>query len=129
MTQAISFDASIPILTEILYAADHAEVTAGIAPEAMDDARKVSESFGATSEKIDENQWDSLEQQLSERILDRLQQRMASVLEQRVSELLQHALQGLSEEICRGLQANMTQIVAQEMAQMKAQMKAEINRR
>lgn len=128
MTQATSFDASIPVLTEILYAADNAEVKAEIEPETTDGAREAAGPVEAISGKIDENQWKILEQQLTERILDRLQQRMAVVLEQRMSELLQHALQGLSQEICSGLQANMTQIVAQEMAQIKSAMSAEMNK-
>ncbi len=128
MMQAISFDTSIPVLTEILYAADNAEVKAEIEPETTDGAREAAEPVEAISENIDENHWKKIEQQLTERILDQLQQRMAVVLEQRMSELLQHALQGLSQEICSGLQANMTHIVAQEMAQIKSAMDAEINK-
>jgi hypothetical protein len=138
MTQAPSFDASIPVLTEILYAADNAEVAAEMAPEpepmastmtaAIDDARCAPEPSAAKSAKPDQKTWNRLEQQLSERILNRVQQRMTIVLEQRMTELLQHALQGLSEEICRGLQANMTHIVAQEMEQVKSELKAEMNK-
>ncbi len=146
MTQAPSFDASIPVLTEILYAADNAEVATEVAAEiepevilmpmsmpataatAIDEARCAPEPSEARSDKPDQKTWNRLEQQLSERILNRLQQRMAIVLEQRMTELLQHALQGLSQEICSGLQANMTHIVAQEMEQVKSELKAEMNK-
>jgi hypothetical protein len=128
MTQAISFDTSIPVLTEILYAEDNAEVKAEHEPETMGEARKAAGPAEAISGKIDENQWKRIEQELTERIMDRLQQRMEVVLERRMSELLQHALQGLSQEICSGLQSNMTHIVAQEMAQIKSAMDAEMKK-
>lgn len=96
-----SFDTSIPVLTEILYVADDAEIESEAQPLASDQA------------------WNVLEQQLSTRILSQLQQQIPIMLEQRMHELLRR----LNQQICADLQADVTRIVAQELAQMKTNMK------
>lgn len=109
-----SFDTSIPVLTEILYAADGAEVEPEAPPLAS--AHLAIAAAGPTGPTSDDQAWNVLEQQLSTRILRQLQQQIPVVLEQRLNELLR----GLHQQICTDLQADVTRIVAQELAQMKA---------
>lgn len=109
MSQASSFDDSIPVLTEILHAADSADVNAelNLALEAEAEAEAPAEP--------------RLEQAPSEHILLQLQQRITIALEQRMADVLHHALLGLSQEIRAGLHISIEQIVAQELAQLKAE--------
>ncbi len=110
-----SFDASIPVLTEILFVADDAKV--GFTAEALPLANEHAaiDAAGPTRQAPDDQAWNTIEQQLSERILIQLQQQLPIVLEQRIGEMLQ----GLSEKICADLQAGVASIVAQELAQLK----------
>ncbi len=118
-----SFDASIPVLTEILYVADDAEIESEAQPLASDHAAiEAVAPTSQTSQISDDQAWHTLEQQLSTRILSQLQQQIPLALEQRMSELLQ----GLSQQLCADLQADVTRIVAQEVAQMKTEMKTEM---
>jgi hypothetical protein len=122
-----SFDASIPVLTEILYVADNPEIEGQGAPEVKEepkierqariDDHAVIEAAAPGSQASDEQAWNVLEQQLSERIMRQLQQQMPAVLEQQMNEMLQ----GLSQKICADLQANVARIVAQELVQMKTE--------
>lgn len=107
MSQASSFDDSIPVLTEILHAADSADVNA-----------ELNLALEAEAEAPAEPR---LEQAPSEHILLQLQQRITIALEQRMADVLHHALLGLSQEIRAGLHISIEQIVAQELAQLKAE--------
>jgi hypothetical protein len=111
-----SFDASIPVLTEILYVPDDAEVEV--------EAQPLADDHAASPQASGDQAWSRLEQQLSTRILSQLQQQMPIVLEQRINEMLQ----GLGQTICADLQANVQRIVEQELGQMKAQMKTEMKK-
>lgn len=107
-----SFDASIPVLTEVL---DEQPVPAAAAPAA----------------EPQPGEWEALERQLSERILQQLQARVDFVLEQRIKdsmeEVLSHALRGLTAEIRSGLHDTLSKIVtravAQELTHLQAQKK------
>ena len=127
MNPVASFDASIPVLTEILHAAGSPDIKierkidaeapasgqSTAAPAAT--TEPVADAFGNTT-------WNMLEQQLSERIFQQLQQHIATALEQRMADVLHHALLGLGQEMRNGLHISIEQIVAQELAQLKADM-------
>lgn len=114
-----AFDASIPVLTEVL--APEAEAPAAPAPDL--EARAVA---GWSAEE-----WEVLERRLSERVLHALQSRVDFVLEQRVrdamAEVLQHALKDLTSEIRSGLHDTLekivTRAVSQEITHLQAQKK------
>lgn len=116
---AHSFDASIPVLTEVL---DDQPVAAEAPPAAPQQA---------PAEPLP-TEWEALERQLSERILQQLQSRVDFVLEQRIKdsmeEVLSTALRGLTAEIRSGLHDTLTKIVtravAQELTHLQAQKKS-----
>ncbi|HEU4851631.1 MAG TPA: hypothetical protein VFT37_05700 [Telluria sp.] len=116
MTQQ-SFDPSIPVLTEVL------DDTPPAAPAASPDglAQRVVQGWS-------EEEWELLEQRLSERILTQLQSRTDFVLEQRVrdamAEVLQHALKSLTADIRDGLHDTLEKIVARAVAQEITHLKA-----
>jgi hypothetical protein len=116
-----SFDASIPVLTEILHAAGNAELDAerkaGPEAELEIEAERAPAAAPVPDRPGHQN---LLEQQLSERILQQLEQRITVALEQRMADVLHHALLGLGQEIRDGLRISIGHIVAQELAQLKA---------
>jgi hypothetical protein len=114
MNQPSSFDAQIPVLTEVLQdqpagdgALQQPDLAAALEVRAVD-------AWG-------EREWEALERRLSERILQQLQGRVDFVLEQRIkdsmADVLQHALSGLTQEIRSGLQQTIEKIVARAVAQ------------
>lgn len=115
MSQNQSFDASIPVLTEVF------QQTAGQAPAPVrqDDVNAHLEARAIDS--WTEPEWTLLERRLSERILQQLQGRVDFVLEQRLrdsmEEALQHAIAGLTAEIRTGLQHTIEKIVVRAVAQ------------
>lgn len=133
MSQAQSFDASIPVLTEVLKA------------EPLNEALLPGEADGATAlrptpeaqleaDAIDgwtEAEWAVMEHRLSVRIMHQLQSRVDFVLEQRIkdsmAEVLSHALHDLTNEIRIGLHDTIEKIVsravAQELTHLQAQKK------
>lgn len=139
MSQAHSFDASIPVLTEVLKAeplgdallpGEVAGAGAAIAPSstrAEIAARLEADAVDGWSEA----EWSMLEHRLSERIMGKLQSRVDFVLEQRIkdsmAEVLTHALHGLTNEIRIGLHDTIEKIVAravlQELTHLQAQKK------
>ncbi|MYN09082.1 hypothetical protein [Pseudoduganella aquatica] len=117
MSPAHPFDASIPVLTEVL-----------------DDEPVVLEPAAVQQAPVPQpqpNEWETLERQLCERILGQLQSRVDFVLEQRIKdsmeEVLSHALRGLTAEIRSGLHDTLSKIVsravAQELTHLQAQKK------
>jgi hypothetical protein len=122
MSPARPFDASIPVLTEVL---DDTPVAAPVAAVAV----AVAEPAAADTTPGDE--WEMLQKQLSERILQQLQSRVDFVLEQRIKdcmeEVLSQALRGLTAEIRHGLHDTLSKIVgravAQELTHLQAQKK------
>ena len=117
-----SFDPGIPVLTEILFVGDDAEIEIEVEPQPLANDHAAIEAAKQPWQESDDQAWNLLEQQLSQRILNQLQRQIPIVVEQRINEMLQ----GLSQTICADLQANMVRIVAQELAQMKTSMKTNI---
>jgi hypothetical protein len=103
-----SFDASIPVLTEV-FQEQPARFDAPAPGDAVDDANWT------------EPEMEALERRLCERILQQLQGRVDFVLEQRLrdsmEEALQHAMAGLTDEIRRSLQQTIEKIVVRAVAQ------------
>lgn len=107
------FDASIPVLTEVL------------------DDQPVAVVPDPAPAEPQPTEWEALERQLSERILQQLQSRVDFVLEQRIKdsmeEVLSTALRGLTAEIRSGLHDTLSKIVtravAQELTHLQAQKK------
>lgn len=122
MSPAHPFDASIPVLTEVL------DDQPAPAP-AVDTMAVVLAEPALPAAPADE--WEMLQEQLSERILRQLQSRVDFVLEQRIKdsmeEVLGHALRGLTTEIRHGLHDTLSKIVsravAQELTHLQAQKK------
>ncbi|MBA5686557.1 hypothetical protein [Rugamonas apoptosis] len=117
MTPAQPFDASIPVLTEVLRD-DPAPAANGAAlPHADLGAQLEAQALAGWSEQ----EWDLLERRLSTRILQQLQTRVDFVLEQRIkdsmAEVLSHALRDLTGEIRHGLQDTIEKIVARAVSQ------------
>lgn len=149
------FDASIPVLTEVLAApaaeapspaaADVDEPLAPLfdaassmqhgpgqdvappAPADIPDAGAQIERFAIDG--LNELEWDVLERRLSERILHQLQDRVDSVLEQRIrdsmAEVLQRALADLTDELHKGLQRTLKQVVARAVSEEVAHLQAQ----
>lgn len=132
MSPAHPFDASIPVLTEVLpevaqeapaphphQQQRHAHFPAAAAHQAED------------SHVLDQAQWAALERRLSERVLQQLQARVDFVLEQRIrdslEEALNQAIKGLTSEIRHGLHealgAIVSRAVSQELLHLQAQKK------
>jgi hypothetical protein len=126
MSQA-SFDASIPVLTEVLKAEPLSD-EAG-APPAQASAAEQLES--AAIDGWSEAEWAMMEHRLSVRIMHQLQSRVDFVLEQRIkdsmAEVLSHALHDLTNEIRIGLHDTIEKIVSravlQELTHLQAQKK------
>lgn len=117
MSPAQPFDASIPILTEVLRD-DPAPAANGPVMQPADlGAQLEARALDGWSEQ----EWDVLERRLSTRILQQLQSRVDFVLEQRikdsVADVLSHALRDLTGEIRHGLQDTIEKIVARAVAQ------------
>lgn len=130
MSTVSSFDASIPVLTEILHVAGSADVNTELktATQATAGAESAPEPVMVELPTVElikpilevSREQPDLEPQLSQPILQQLQQRITVALEQRMADVLHHALQGLDQEIRAGLHVSIEQIVAQEMARLKA---------
>lgn len=137
MSQAQSFDASIPVLTEVLKAEPLGdELLPGEAASATRTPQSLRAEKAARLEAdaIDgwsEAEWTMMEHRLSERIMHQLQSRVDFVLEQRIkdsmAEVLSHALHDLTNEIRVGLHDTIEKIVAravsQELTHLQAQKK------
>ncbi|MGV7208836.1 hypothetical protein ACLB1G_13380 [Oxalobacteraceae bacterium A2-2] len=139
MSQAHTFDASIPVLTEVLKAEPlRDELLPGETPQEARTAMRVSKRSeqaahleAAAVEQWGQEEWAALEHRLAERILHQLHSRVDFVLEQRIkdsmAEVLTHALQGLTQEIRVGLHDTLEKIVAravsQELTHLQAQKK------
>ncbi|GAB2852539.1 hypothetical protein GCM10027277_21160 [Pseudoduganella ginsengisoli] len=130
MSPAHPYDASIPVLTEVLqetpveppaaaHPPHHAHFPAAAAHQAED------------TQALDDAQWAALERRLSEKVLQQLQSRVDFVLEQRIrdsmEEALNQAIKGLTSEIRHGLHealgAIVSRAVSQELLHLQAQKK------
>ncbi|MTW10902.1 hypothetical protein GM658_09825 [Pseudoduganella eburnea] len=126
MNQA--FDASIPVLTEIMPDEAPAAVSAPVAAEPAPAAEA-----GALPAPDDDEAWEALERRLSDRVLQQLSNRVDFVLEQRIkdsiSEVLDHALHALTVEIREGLHDTIGKIVARAVQQEITHLQASTGRR
>lgn len=129
MTNNATFDASIPVLTELFQ--DH-PITEEVRPRPDAPAPVADETHAELLEAraIGEwtgPDWDQLERRLSERILHQLQTRVDFILEQRLRDIMHEALQvamgGLTDEIRRSLQQTVetivVRVVTQELAHLQ----------
>ncbi|MBV7537031.1 hypothetical protein KW842_14780 [Duganella sp. sic0402] len=127
MSQA-SFDASIPVLTEVLKAEQTAEAPAVVVAPPPSAAAELE---AAAIDGWSDAEWAVLEHRLSVRIMHQLQSRVDFVLEQRIkdsmAEVLSHALHDLTNEIRIGLHDTIEKIVSravtQELTHLQAQKK------
>lgn len=127
-------DASIPVLTEIIYPANAAgaeDETAAtpaspLPPSPMPDAVTVSAATdpmngSATNPAPSEEQWQTLEQSLKEIVLKNVLARVDFVLEHRVrdnlADVLQTAVEGLANEIRAGLKNSLEELVTRAVTQ------------
>jgi hypothetical protein len=126
-----TFDASIPVLTEVLV--DEPVSTAAALPAAtttaiavadvadVADAAEVAAAAPSAPGGLSEADLAALEQRLAERILQQLQGRIDFVLEQgikdKLAEVLDHALRDLTGEIRSGLQLTLEKVVARAVSQ------------
>lgn len=126
MSQAQSFDASIPVLTEVLKAEPLGdELLPGEAASGRSTLSKRAEMAAQLEADAIDNwsdaEWAMMEHRLSERIMHQLQSRVDFVLEQRIkdsmAEVLSHALHGLTNEIRIGLHDTIEKIVARAVSQ------------
>lgn len=138
------FDASIPVLTEVLQpelagqrlpaepandklletAQEQLTATAHEqppAPAALPPSENTAELEASAIAQWGDADWAQLEQHLAERILHKLQARVDFVLEQRIkdsmAEVLNHALQGLTHDIRSGLHDTLEKIVSRAVSQ------------
>lgn len=126
MSQA-SFDASIPVLTEVLKAEPLSDEVATAPPPASAAAQLEDAAIDGWTEA----EWAMMEHRLSVRIMHQLQSRVDFVLEQRIkdcmAEVLSHALHDLTNEIRIGLHDTIEKIVSravtQELTHLQAQKK------
>lgn len=126
MSQA-TFDASIPVLTEVLKAEPLSDEVATAPPPASADAQLEAAAIDGWTDA----EWAVMEHRLSVRIMHQLQSRVDFVLEQRIkdcmAEVLSHALHDLTNEIRIGLHDTIEKIVSravsQELTHLQAQKK------
>ncbi|KQV54100.1 hypothetical protein [Duganella sp. Root336D2] len=109
------FDASIPVLTEIM----KDEVPAAVAQTPFTEENAL--------------EWQALERRVAEQVLQQLSNRVDFVLEQRIknslAEVLEHALHALTAEIRAGLHDTIGKIVTRAVQQEITQLQAGSSRR
>ncbi len=118
MTPQPSFDASIPVLTEVF---QDQPVRLGPQGAADGSAQRGGQALPDAVAAGTDPDMEALERRLCERILQQLQGRVDFVLEQRVrdsmEEALQHAMAGLTDGIRLSLQQTIEKIVVRAVAQ------------
>ncbi|MYN01720.1 hypothetical protein GTP41_06365 [Pseudoduganella sp. DS3] len=134
MNQA--FDASIPVLTEIMRdeAPAPAPAARSAAPAAAAATAPANDAPTPALPALDDAEaWDALERRLSERVLQQLSNRVDFVLEQRIKdnihEVLNHALHALTVEIRDGLHNTIGKIVSRAVQQEIIHLQANSTRR
>ncbi|WP_374585905.1 hypothetical protein [Pseudoduganella sp.] len=135
MNQA--FDASIPVLTEIMRdeaPAPAAPAAARSAAEAAPHPAPANDAGAPALPPLDDaDAWEALERRLAERVLQQLSSRVDFVLEQRIKdsihEVLDHALHTLTLEIRAGLHDTIGKIVARAVQQEITHLQANSSRR
>jgi len=116
-------DTSIPILTEVIAPLAAAQAPAVSAPAEVLAPQQPEQALPEESPKPiwSEAEWDTLERDISLRVLAQLQGRIDFVLEHRVrdnlADVLQTAVESLTAEIRRGLQHTLEEVVKRAVAQ------------
>jgi hypothetical protein len=116
-------DAGIPVLTEIIPAPQPVlatTVATATAPAVTEKAAVVS--LDASADPVrNEEQWNRLEREVTERVLYQVLERIDFVLEQRVrdnlADVLQTAVERLAADIKSGLEQSLKEIVTRAVTQ------------
>ena len=139
MSQDSAFDASIPVLTEVVAEspapASPASPASPLPPpapvvaadEGGDDAQSAHALERRAAERWSGEQWSVMERRVTERVLQQLQGRIDFVLEQRlrdgIADAVDRAMAGLSADIRSSLHDTLgqavTRAVSQEIAHLK----------
>lgn len=137
MNQDPAFDASIPVLTEVVLESStpsapsaSAAPTAPAAPVAVEDGDGANTPEALERRAADRwsgEQWSVMERRLTERVLQQLQGRIDFVLEQRlrdgIAEAVDKAMAGFSAEIRTSLHESLGQVVSRAVSQEIAHLK------
>lgn len=120
MNQNAAFDASIPVLTEIVTdPAAAAEQAASALPPAPEPVAEQLER--RATERWTGEEWSVLERRVTERVLQQLQGRVDFVLEQRVrdamADAMQRTLETFTADLREGLHEALGEIVHQAVSQ------------
>lgn len=116
-----AFDASIPVLTEVVTEpkADPVAPAVAAGPEEADDIGEQLERRAV--DRWSGEQWSVLERRVTNRILQQLQGRVDFVLEQRlregIAEAVERAMGDLADEIRLGLQGTLGEVVSRAVSQ------------
>ena len=134
MNQDPAFDASIPVLTEVV--ADSPAPAAPIASAAPaaatvaasdDDAESPEALERRAADRWSGEQWSVMERRLTERVLQQLQGRIDFVLEQRlrdgIAEAVDKAMAGFSADIRTSLHQSLGEVVSRAVSQEIAHLK------
>lgn len=134
MNQDTAFDASIPVLTEVV--ADSPAPAAPIASAAPaaatvaasdDDAESPEALERRAADRWSGEQWSVMERRLTERVLQQLQGRIDFVLEQRlrdgIAEAVDKAMAGFSADIRTSLHQSLGEVVSRAVSQEIAHLK------
>ncbi|SFB21949.1 hypothetical protein SAMN04515620_1275 [Collimonas sp. OK607] len=126
-------DANIPLLTEVIVplptltdiietppaAIVNAEVAASTSPSASTSAIEDEDSFELPSAQreitLSQHDWERLEAEVREKVLQQLQDRIDFVIEQRVrdglADVLQTAVEGMAAQIRSGLHQTLDEVI------------------
>jgi hypothetical protein len=113
----MSFDASIPVLTEVLQADEApASILVPAAPGALAEVVTYAASASTAPDHddgaADALAWTALERRLNEQILQQLQGSLDAALDQRLAEALRQALGGVAAQLRESLQPTLEKAVA-----------------
>ncbi len=137
MNQDTAFDASIPVLTEVVadspapvaaVASAAPAAAATVAASANDDDAESPEALERrAADRWSGEQWSVMERRLTERVLQQLQGRIDFVLEQRlrdgIAEAVDKAMAGFSAEIRTSLHESLGEVVSRAVSQEIAHLK------
>jgi hypothetical protein len=133
MNQDTAFDASIPVLTEVVadspapVASSAPAAAAPVAVSASDDAESPEALERRAADRWSGEQWSVMERRLTERVLQQLQGRIDFVLEQRlrdgIAEAVDKAMAGFSADIRTSLHQSLGEVVSRAVSQEIAHLK------
>jgi hypothetical protein len=133
MSQDPAFDASIPVLTEVVadspapVASSAPAAAATVAVGASDDEASPEALERRAADRWSGEQWSVMERRLTERVLQQLQGRIDFVLEQRlrdgIAEAVDKAMAGFSADIRTSLHQSLGEVVSRAVSQEIAHLK------